>query len=112
MTYKEVAMLANHFGVSYQAAAYRIRNLDWINKAECEVLLSQENLGRDYLSMLNLTDFDTHDPQPDRELRNQVAYRAIEAYRREEISRGRLLELGKLLGLAGPKLLRLAAESR
>lgn len=111
ITYKEVAVLAQHFGVSYQAATYRIRNLDWVNQDECAALLTQENLGREYLSLLNLTDYDTRDPQPDRELRNQLAYRAIEAYRREEISRGRLLELSKLLGLAGPKLLRLAAET-
>lgn len=111
ITYKEVAVLAQHFGVSYLAAAYRIRNLDWVNQAECEALVAQEELGREYLSLLNLTDYDTRDPQPDRELRNQITYRAIEAYRREEISRGRLLELSKLLGLAGPKLLRLAAET-
>lgn len=111
IAYKEVAVLAHHFGVSYQAATYRIRNLDWLNQGECEALLAQESLGREYLSLLNLTDYDMPDPRPDRELRNQVTYRAIEAYRREEISRGRLLELGKLLGLEGPKLLRLAAES-
>lgn len=111
ITCKDVALLAQHFGVSYQAAAYRIRNLDWINQNECEELIKQEQAGRDYLALLNLMDYDKPDPQPDRELRNQIAYRAVEAYRREEISRGRVLELSKLLGIPGQKVLRLATQS-
>ncbi|MSQ51890.1 MAG: ImmA/IrrE family metallo-endopeptidase [Betaproteobacteria bacterium] len=48
----------------------------------------------------------------DRELRTQVTRLAIEAYRREEISRGRLLDLGKQLGIPGPKLVALAEAAR
>jgi hypothetical protein len=40
----------------------------------------------------------------DRELRSQVTRLAIEAYRGEEISRGRLLDLSKLLGISRTKL--------
>ncbi|MEK7877801.1 MAG: hypothetical protein AAB325_16615, partial [Pseudomonadota bacterium] len=48
----------------------------------------------------------------DRELRSQVTRLAIEAFRREEISRGRLLDLGKQLGILGPKLVALAEAAR
>ena len=49
---------------------------------------------------------------PDRELRSEIAHLAIEAYRREEISRGRVLELGKTLGMKADILLRLAEAAR
>ncbi len=48
----------------------------------------------------------------DRELRSEIAHLAIEAYRREEISRGRVLELGKMLDIEGDTLLRLAQAAR
>lgn len=48
----------------------------------------------------------------DRELRSEIARLAIEAYRREEISRGRLLELSKTLGIPGETLLELAEAAR
>ena len=48
----------------------------------------------------------------DRELRSEIAHLAIEAYRREEISRGRVLELSKTLRIAGDTLLNLAEAAR
>ena len=47
-----------------------------------------------------------------RELRSEIAHLAIEAYCREEISRGRVLELSKMLGMKGDVLLRLAKAAR
>ncbi len=111
ITCKDVAVLAHHFGVSYMASAYRIRNLNFVNQAECETLIGQEATGRGYLELMHLTDYETLDPQPNRELRNQVAYLAIEAYRREAISRGRVLELSKLMDIPGAALLKLAAHA-
>ncbi|MDZ3837586.1 MAG: hypothetical protein U0S49_09450 [Rhodospirillales bacterium] len=58
-----------------------------------------------------MDDVDLPEPVPSPELRERVARRAIEAYRREVISRGRLLELGWALGLLGDTLLVLAGES-
>ena len=48
----------------------------------------------------------------DRELISQIAYLAIEAYRREEISRGRLLEISKTLKIEGRQLLELAEAAK
>ncbi len=48
----------------------------------------------------------------DRELRGEIAHLAIEAYRRDEISRGRILELSRTLGIDGDILLRLAEATR
>ena len=46
------------------------------------------------------------------ELRRQVTRLAIEAYRRDEISRGRLLGLAKSLNIPGAKLVALAEAAR
>ena len=56
---------------------------------------------------------DVEEPEHrDRELRSEITHLAIEAYRREEISRGRVLELSKMLGMKGDVLLRLAEAAR
>ena len=108
-------MLARHFGASYQAALYRLKSLRHITHPESVDLLAQEHLGRQLLRELSMiSDVEEREkPQHrDRELRSEVAHLAIEAYRREEISRGRVLELGKTLGIRGDVLLQLAEATR
>ena len=101
--------------MSYQAAVYRLLSLQHVTRAECNELLAREAVGKDFLESLNL--FDDLEGKDDkslieRELRSQVARLAIEAFRREEISRGRLLDLGKLLGIPGAKLVGWAEATR
>ena len=115
ITYKDNAMLAHHFGVSYQAAVYRLKSLRYISASESGELLDQEHFGRKYLKALNMFgDVGKRENQrySDRELRNEIAHLAIEAYRREEISRGRVLELSKTLRITGDTLLSLAEAAR
>jgi len=111
ITYKDVALVAHHFGVSYQAALYRLKSLRHISQSETDELLKREEFGRSYLRELDLfADLEESEERKywNRELRNEIAHLAIEAYRREQISRGRILELAGSLGLSGEKLLELA----
>jgi Zn-dependent peptidase ImmA (M78 family)/DNA-binding XRE family transcriptional regulator len=115
ITYQDAAQLAYRFVVSYQAVVYRLRNLNLTSRAETESLLANEDHAADFLKMLRLWDVlekDQRENEPesqlDRELVSQVAYLAVEAYRREEISRGKLLEISAKLGLSGNKLVALA----
>ena len=78
-----------------------------ISSSELETLLAKENKGRDYLRLLDLEDPQENIP-PQRELRAYISSLAIEAYRQEEISRGRLIELSRLLKLPFQDLLNLA----
>lgn len=115
ITYQDAATLAHRFGVSYQAAVYRLISLKHVTKPESDDLLAREAVGRDFLESLNL--FDDLGGKDDkslieRELRSQVARLAIEAFRREEISSGRLLDLGKLLSIPGAKLIAWAEAAR
>lgn len=111
VTFKDVATVARRFGVSYRASVYRLRSLGYVSQAECSDLLEREEFGRDYLRVLGVREErdemvcadDSRTRYP--ELRNEVASLAIEAYSREEISRGRLLELSELLGTDGRALL-------
>lgn len=114
ITYQDVAIIAHHFGISYQAATYRLRSLDIISKQACGELLQKEALGRDYLQVLNLNeDLEGQDTaKPDRELVTQVVHAAVEAYRREEITDARILDISKRLGLQGQRLLALAKAAR
>ena len=111
ITHQDVALLAHHFGVSYQAAVYRLRSLTVVSQPECAKLLDRESEGKGFLEFLRMLD-DLDQPESkerqDRELKSQVVHLAIEAYRREEISRGRLLDLSKKLALSGRKLIELA----
>ena len=111
ITHQDAALLAHHFGVSYQAATYRLRSLNLVSQQECAKLLERESEGKGFLDFLRMLD-DLDKPESrerqDRELKSQVVHLAIEAYRREEISRGKLLDLSKKLELPGRKLIELA----
>ena len=111
VTYKDVALAGHHFGVSYRAALYRLKSLKHLSPRDSDRLLEREGIGREYLGLLGMFD-ELEEPEPrrywDRELRSEITHLAIEAYRREEISRGRLFELSKTLELDGDALLSLA----
>lgn len=115
--YHDVASLARYFGVSYRAAAFRLQGLSIVNQGEREGLLEQEEFGNRYLRMLDFRqaidspEEKAQDGAPNKELRSQVAYLAIEAFRREEISRGKLQELSKVLDISGRELLALAQSA-
>jgi Zn-dependent peptidase ImmA (M78 family)/transcriptional regulator with XRE-family HTH domain len=116
ITFQEAAIVAHHFGVSYDAAVYRLNNLSYINHIERNDLLNQRDTGKKYLKLLAATDDVDGDEQKseqsDRELSWQIVHLVIEAYRREEISQGRLMEISRKLGVPGESLLDFAETAR
>lgn len=110
LTYEDVAALAHYYGVSYQAALFRLKSLSIVNESEFAELRGKEHFGKDYLKMLQvLEDIEGRDERtPDREIVSQVLHLALEAYRREEISQGKLRDLSSLLGVKAKELLALA----
>lgn len=115
--FQDVAFVAYRFGVSYQAAVYRMKSLRYVNQPESEQLLAPEReaAGKDYLRALKLIeDFDqpVKAERGTRELRSRVAHLGLEAYRLGEISRGRLLDVGRTIGVDGRKLLDVAEAAR
>lgn len=107
ITFQDIAIIAHHFGVSYHAAVYRLRSLNVISQKECDQLIAKYQEGKHYLSSLNMfSDLEKKESRElwDRELRTELSYLAIEAFRREEISRGRIIELGDAIGIGGKDL--------
>jgi Zn-dependent peptidase ImmA (M78 family)/transcriptional regulator with XRE-family HTH domain len=105
ISFKDVAMLAHHFGTSYESAVYRLRDLRIIRPVERQALLeeSQREAAKGFIELAY------QEPgSQDREFVLEVAGLAIEAFRREEVSTGYLRDLGEKLNIPGAKLVELA----
>jgi Zn-dependent peptidase ImmA (M78 family)/DNA-binding XRE family transcriptional regulator len=118
--FQDAAFLAHWFKVSYQAASYRLLNLAFISLAECKELLSLEDQATRMMRMMSDLFNPTSSPrQPEHdtearhgELIVEVVHLVLEAYRQEKISRGRVFEIAKLLGLPGRDLFEFAEATR
>ena len=108
ITYKDVALVARCFRVSYMAALYHLNTLSVISRREINELKSREGLAKKYLNVFGPAEKSGQPEYPDWELRDEIAHLVIEAYRREIISRGRLLDLSASLEIQGETLLDLA----
>lgn len=100
----DAALLAHHFGVSRVTAIYRMRNLRLIRQKDMEDLLQQERdgAGSNVARLLGLA---APDPAPaDQGFRWRFLSLGIEALRREEISRAKLNELSRLIGMDASEL--------
>jgi Zn-dependent peptidase ImmA (M78 family)/transcriptional regulator with XRE-family HTH domain len=115
ITCQDVILLARHFGVSYEAMVWRLKSLNHINKPETAVLLEQKETAKRAIRLFKFNDLlDDGDglPPPEPELRDDLMYLAIEAYGQGEISRGRLFELARKVGVDGAELLEFADATR
>jgi len=115
VTYQDVAVLARHFGVSFESMVWRMKNLGKIDNSEENKLLDQKDLASSYMNIMGLKKFSESDAMPEqeeRELFRSVLYLAIEAFRLGEISRGRLVEIARKLGLEGDAVVELAEAAR
>jgi Zn-dependent peptidase ImmA (M78 family)/transcriptional regulator with XRE-family HTH domain len=107
----DTVQLAHHFGVSGLSALFRLRNLRLVTEAEFGHLKSLDERGKSkqLARLLGLT-------EPDHaEVRSEFKHRflglALEAFRRDEISRGKLRELVALVGLTADDLEQLIDEA-
>jgi Zn-dependent peptidase ImmA (M78 family)/transcriptional regulator with XRE-family HTH domain len=96
----DVAELAEHFGVSRLAALYRLRNLRLLSDAEFAHLkqIEDSGSGKAVARLLLLPEVDDEEARD--EYRHRFLSLALEAFRRNEISRSKLYELGNMIGLA------------
>ena len=115
ITYQDVAVLARHFGVSYEAAVWRLKSLGHLGSPQNNALIEQKDSGNAFVRLLKLQRSDEKknlDDERDQELRSQLAWLGVEAYRREEISQGRLRELARKLQVPARELIELAEVAR
>ena len=121
VTYVDVALLARHFGVSYAAAVWRLRGLNFASADQTQTLLDQTHDANRYLWAIKAFSHAGFKPtgagvdaskgefpaeaHRDSELNWQVLSLAMEARWRGEISQGRLLEVGRLLDIEDETIL-------
>jgi Zn-dependent peptidase ImmA (M78 family)/transcriptional regulator with XRE-family HTH domain len=106
----DVVPLAHFFGVSVLSALYRLRNLRLVSEEHFERLKSQDAEGKslEVASLLGL-------PAPVVDQANEFTRRflglGLEAYRRDRISKAKLLELAAKVGVAPSSMSRLVESS-
>lgn len=107
----DVVQLAHHFGVSRVAALFRMRNLRLLTESELEHLKSLEEEGKGKLlaQSLGLEEPD-HEEMRGRFKRRFLGL-ALEAFRRDEVSHGKLRELVAMVGLSDDNLERLLDDA-
>ena len=111
ITYQDIAIIAHHFGVSYEAVVVRLINLKFINSTKKRTLDQKKKSGEEYIKLLvrpgslkNLELSETSETS-ERELRNHLRCLAFEAFDKKQISRGRLMELGRKINIDRYKML-------
>jgi len=98
----DVVHLAHHFGVSYEMALYRLLNLKLLSEEEHQHLAAQREAANTIRQFLG-SDFQEV-PRERREFRHRLLFLALEAFRREVISRGKLRELCDLAGVGADEM--------
>jgi Zn-dependent peptidase ImmA (M78 family)/transcriptional regulator with XRE-family HTH domain len=96
---QDVAYLAHVFMVSYDAAAFRLSDLNHVSRSELDVLIRQRSLGQRFIELLRLRNPEAPDPDDQPRLTSEIGRLALEAFRREAISGGRLLDVCERLGI-------------
>jgi hypothetical protein len=104
VTYVDVALIGEQFGVSYPAAVWRLLGLVLINSATAETLMKQTTAANRYLKEVKSMVGDDAPPMTDADLRWQIFPLAIEAWRRELITEGRLREVATHLNFEDPEV--------
>lgn len=111
ISYADSALLAWHFGVSYVTAVWRLRGLNFVNQEQAQLLLERtEEAHRYRRAVRSLPDEEdsVDETSWDLDLNWQILSLALEAWWREEISKHRLQEVGRLLGIDDETMLDLA----
>ena len=115
ITYQDVAMIARHFGVSYEAAVWRLKSLGHLGSTDTNALIEQKDSGKSFTKLLKFQGWNEDEipaEEREQELKSQIAWLGVEAYRREEISQGRLREIAGKLQVPAGELIELAEVAR
>jgi Zn-dependent peptidase ImmA (M78 family)/DNA-binding XRE family transcriptional regulator len=96
----DVALLAHHFGASRISALYRLKNLRLIDESEFQHLKAKEEAGagKAIADFLAAPERSREDSARD-DFRRRFLGLALEAYRREEITRSKFGELAAMVGM-------------
>ena len=96
----DAVLLAHHFGISRIAALYRLKNLKLVDDSEFQRLKGEEDRGAGHTIASFLAAQETDRDQFSRDdFRRRFMGLALEAYRRDEITKAKLIELAGMVEL-------------
>ncbi len=100
----DVVKLAHYFGVSLLSALYRLLNLRLVTDKQFEAMkqLDLEGLSKQLVDLLGLPELSGDETV--KAFHRRYIVLALEAYRREKISRRKLLEIAGKLGVGGDEV--------
>ena len=105
----DVALIADEYVVSYDAAAIRLKDINAVKYRELENLRAQRKEGMQFLQTLEMFDDRPHDPPKEQPyLIRQLIILAIEAFQQDKISTGRLRSICDLTGVPFDKIMPVA----
>lgn len=102
----DIVQLAHYFDVSYKTAMYRLKNIKEVNLSEDQFEQYKDRIdtfGQNLADFLGLEQPDQKQP-PKKEFKHRFLSLALEAYRREQISFGKLVELAGLVDVSRDKM--------
>ena len=107
----DVAQLAHHFGVSRVATIYRLGNLGLAKTPHVEALKAEEDAGKG-ATIARAMELAEPDAEKARNaFRQRFVGLALEAVRREEITRAKATELAAMVGVSGKALAALLTDT-
>lgn len=99
LQFYDVAGIADHFGVSYEASVWRLFNLKLVTDPQKDELLEDAALGNEFRRVLGAGEVEKLGRErPD--FRQRLLPMALEALRRDQISQGKAIELASLAGVS------------
>jgi len=106
----DAVKLAHHFGVSVLSALYRLLNLRLVTDKQFEEMkrMDQEGVSQQLAGVLGLPQLSAVDNITEFHRRSLAL--ALEAYRREKISRRKLIEVSEKLGVRADEIERVVAN--
>ena len=114
---RDVVQFAIHFGASYQSVLFRLQNLGYVSKERAKRLHKYENYEIEQLVDQQMKGDENHPQENYRQttllqLQTEITILVIQAFLQNLITRGKLLELGNLMGIESQHLLKLAETIR
>ena len=100
----DVVLLAHHFGTSQLTTLYRLRNLGYLTAGELAHLTAQEaaGVGKEVAAMLALPEINHEAAR--HTFRQRFVRLGLEAWRRDKITRAKLVELAGMVEVAATDL--------
>lgn len=107
----DIVHLQNHYGVSWEAAVYRLQNVGLISKDECQDLIAKKEEASQIGRAMKATNLEIKGERKPRDFNIRFLCLALDAYYQELISRRKLEELADMVGLTRENLQKILSSA-